>query len=197
LQTARKLCAERCGFRILEAPVCGRRRGQSLLLQESFWPAQHEILATQAILIQRGQEVDVARCAGRYSGRSTAREKSTMVRLMFRRHRRRLYGRFICDVAGSMLQKRSCTLHWASSRGWARCWARSAVYGESRQSCAAPRETAGRRRRLLREWVMGWVLQYLSELYGDQGKSRAVTETWAAGWMIHQNEGHAVLRCTA
>ncbi|KAH7099869.1 hypothetical protein BKA62DRAFT_772001 [Auriculariales sp. MPI-PUGE-AT-0066] len=61
LQAAHKLYAERGGFRILEA-VCGRLLGQSLLLQESYWPAQHEVLAAQGIFILLGQEVDAMLC---------------------------------------------------------------------------------------------------------------------------------------
>ncbi|KAH7102707.1 hypothetical protein BKA62DRAFT_756380, partial [Auriculariales sp. MPI-PUGE-AT-0066] len=56
LQAARKLYAES------SRRVCGRLRGQSLLLQESFWPTQHKDLAAQEILIQMGQEVDATLC---------------------------------------------------------------------------------------------------------------------------------------
>ncbi|KAH7098668.1 hypothetical protein BKA62DRAFT_773214 [Auriculariales sp. MPI-PUGE-AT-0066] len=98
LQAARKLYAERGGFRFLEA-VCGCLLGQSLLLQESFWPAQHEVLAAQRIFVQMGQEVDAALCRqvlGQiYCGREeydSALGHFTWARLMFKRHGRRLYG---------------------------------------------------------------------------------------------------------
>ncbi|KAH7092765.1 hypothetical protein BKA62DRAFT_676592 [Auriculariales sp. MPI-PUGE-AT-0066] len=48
-------------------------------------------------------------------------------------------------------------------------------------------EIAGRRRRLLRKWVMGWVLQYLSELYGDQGKATGSSQ--AVEWVSQQEAG--------